>query len=140
MLLSDEEIQERMESPLNLLNRLRTSLNKATILPSSNHAPVEIPVLPPKSADIIPNLDDKVRDAGTRSKASGILNAAMDELHKRIPEVQKPEKLAQIAAEMAKVINQHDSKPRDDNEQAKIVIYAPQIQTIDRYEVIDVAE
>ena len=136
MLLSDDEVAERMESPLNLLNRLRTALDK----PTSNHKPIEIPSLPPSAADLIDDLDTRIKDSSTRSKAVGILNAAMDELKIRIPEVQRPEKLAQIAAEMAKVVNQHDSKPREDNTQAKIIVYAPQIQSISNYEVVEVNE
>jgi hypothetical protein len=136
MLLNDDEIQETIESPLNLLNRLKTSLNRAT----HTNKTVTIPALPPKAADIIDNLEDKLRDTSTRSKAIGILNSAMDELNKRIPEVEKPEVLARIAGEMSKVVHHQDMRTGGDKSQSQIIIYAPQVQTIDSYEIIDVTE
>lgn len=134
-----------MESPLNLLNRLKSSLSRAVNLPHiPSNSPTDShtisPVLPPSSSDIVADLEDKIANGGTRSKAVGILNAAMDQLRVRIPEVQKPEKLAQIAAEMAKVVNQHDNRNTGDKELAKIVVYAPQIQSIENYQIVNVNE
>lgn len=142
MLLSDDEITERMESPLNLLNRLRTSLDKSPspALPIPHDHSIQIPSLPPSASDLIPDLNDRISDVGTRSKAVKILNAAMDELQMRMPEIQKPERLAAIATEMSKVINQHDSKPREENTQGRIVVYAPQIQSISNYNIVEVNE
>ena len=136
MLLSDDEIKERIESPLNLLNRLKSTLNR-TIHPSSSS---QHPALPPSAEDIIDDLDDKLKNTSTRSKAAGILNAAMDELKIRIPDVQKPEKLAQIAAEMSKVISNHDNKPNTGNTVGQIIVYAPQVVSLDNFDIIDVAE
>lgn len=145
MILSDDEIRERIESPLNLLNRLKTSLNR-TIAPGfagqiAPHTPVSIPSLPaPSSSDIIEDLEDKISKSTVRSKAVGIMTAAMDELRARIPEVQKPEKLAAIAAEMAKVVSHQDNRNQGDKQLSQIIVYAPQVQNIDNYEVIDVVE
>jgi hypothetical protein len=132
MLLTDEEIQERMESPLNLLNRLRTTVANVT---QGNGTPV---TMPPKAADLIDDLDSKVNN--TRVKAHGILNATMDELRKRIPEVQKPEKLAQIAAEMSKVISHQENKNQGASLAGQIIIYAPSMQKIENYDIVDVPE
>jgi len=137
MLLNDEEIKERIESPLNLLNRLKTSLTR-TIAP---HTPVSIPSLPPpSSSDIIDDLEEKISKSTVRSKAVGILTAAMDELKVRIPDVQKPEKLAQIAAEMAKVVSHQDNRNQGGEKLSQIIVYAPQVQNIENYDIIDVAE
>lgn len=137
MILSDDEIKERIESPLNLLNRLKSTLNR-TIAP---HTPVSIPSLPPpSSSEIIDDLEEKISKSTVRSKAVGILTAAMDELKVRIPEVQKPEKLAQIAAEMAKVVSHQDNRNQGDKALSQIIVYAPQVQNIDNYEIIDVPE
>lgn len=136
MILNDDEIQERIESPLNLLNRLKSSLGKAI---SPNHFP-QIPSLPPKSSDIIDDLEDKISNSSVRSKAVGILTAAMDELKIRIPDVQKPEKLASIAAEMSKVISNQDSRNQGDKSLAQIIVYAPQVQNIENYQILDVSE
>lgn len=132
MILSDDEIKERIESPLNLLNRLKTSLSRATH-PTS-------PSLPPKAEDIVSDLEDKIKNNSARSKANSIMLSAMTELEKRIPEVQKPEKLAQIASEMSRVISNHDAKPSSGNITSQIIVYAPQIQSLDNFDIIDVAE
>jgi len=85
MILNDDEIKERIESPLNLLNRLKSTVNRRSI-------PTQHPSIPPTAEDLVDNLEDKIKNTSSRSKASGILNAAMDELSLRIREVQKPEK------------------------------------------------
>jgi len=134
MILNDEEIKERIESPLNLLNRLRSAITP------HNSSTQQSPCLPPKSSDIIEDLEDKIANTTMRSKAVGILNAAMDELKVRIPEVQKPEKLAAIAAEMSKVISNQDNRGQGDKQLSQIIVYAPQVQSLENYEIIDVGE
>lgn len=136
MLLNDDEIRESMESPLNLLNRLKSTLNRA-IAPVIPSIPEQIP---PKASDIIDNLDDRLKDTSTRSKAVRILNAAMDELSSRLPEVQKPERLASIATEMAKVISHQDNKSAGERLTSQIIVYAPQVQNIENYDIVEVAE
>lgn len=134
MLLNDEEIQETMESPLNLLNRLKSSLDKTS-------RGTMVPSLPPKAEDIITDLDDRLKDSNTRLKAAGILNEAMDELRKRLPEVQKPEKLASIAELMSKVVKQQDDKNNNAiGAGSQIIVYAPRIQSIENYRVVKVNE
>lgn len=137
MILSDDEIKERIESPLNLLNRLKTSLNRTV---TSNLPVSQSPCLPPSSSDIIEDLEDKLKNSSTRSKAVGILHAAMDELKLRLPEIQKPERLAAIAAEMSKVVSHQDNRNQGDKSLSQIIVYAPQVQNIENYEVIDVTE
>lgn len=138
MLLNDDEIKESMESPLNLLNRLRTSLNRTSRLPAVIPSLPE--QIPPKASDIIDNLDDRLKDTSTRAKAVKILNSAMDELNRRIPEVDKPERLATIAEAMSKVINHQDTKSAGEKLQSQIIVYAPQVQNIENYEVVEVVE
>ena len=140
MILNDDEIKERIESPLNLLNRLRTTLNRASSIIPVPSGSTSIPQLPPKSSDIIENLEDKINNTTARSKAMSIMLSAMDELDKRIPEIQKPEKLASIAAEMSKVISHQDSRSAGDKMTSQIIVYAPQVQSIENFEVIEVSE
>lgn len=116
-----------MESPINLMNRLAALSGKAPVVS-----------LPPTSDQIIPNIDEKLND--TRAKAHSILNATMDELRKRLAEVQKPEKLAAIAKEMSQVVAHQDNKNQGSVQAGQIVIYAPTLQKIEDFEVIDVQE
>jgi len=133
MLLNDDEIQQRIESPLNLLNRLRNNLTKVT---NTNI----IPSMPPKAEDVITDLEDKISNVTIKSKAKGIMNAAMDELHKRIPEVHKPEKLAQIAASMSKVVSENEPKNGSNSLAGQIVVYAPQVISLENYNIVEVSE
>lgn len=137
MILSDDEIKERIESPLNLLNRLKNSLQR-TINPSSGSA--NIVSLPPKSSDIIENLEDKIAKSSVRSKATSIMVSAMSELQSRIPEIQKPEKLATIAHEMSKIISNQDAGGGVHGIHSQIIVYAPQVQNIENYDVVEVNE
>ena len=128
MILTDSEMKERLESPVNLLNRLRALSSPAPIV-----------TLPPTSSELIPDIDDKINDTKRKSKA--ILNKALDELSSRMPEVQKPEKLAQIAYEMSRAIAQQEAKEIPQTPlAAQIVIYAPQVQSIENFDIVDVQE
>lgn len=128
MLLAENDLIERMESPLNLLNRLR----KAT-------TPVRSPCIPPAS-ELIPNLEEKLNYGSAKSKALDIMNMAMDTLKNRIVEVQKPRELAAIAAEMGKVIANTEIKSKEDMRQAQIIIYAPSVIHESAFEVLDIQE
>jgi hypothetical protein len=126
MLLTDEEIQERLESPMNLLNRLK------------NATKAHSPSLPPPSAkDLIPDLDEKL-DGDVKRQAEKIMRSALKELEVRIPDVQKPEKLAQIAAEMHKVLIANKDKGPENGPQ--FIIYAPQVIQESHFEQIVVQE
>ena len=127
MLLNDVEVTERMSSPLNLLNRLRSSTR------SKSNSIISIP---PTSTDIIDNLEDKLQYGSIKSKAANIMIAAMDELNKRIPEVTKPEQLAKIAESMGKVVNAEVANNKDKLDAPQIIYYAPQFNTEEHYETI----
>ena len=128
MILTDDEIRERVESPLNLLNRLRSTTRSVT------H-----PSLPaPRSGDVIDNLDDKIKIGGVRNKAAVIMAGALAELELRLPDIQKPERLAQIAVEMNKVLQTRQDEQK--NPTAQIIVYAPQVREESYYETIEVKE
>lgn len=114
MLLTDEEVQARIESPMNLLNRLRNASRSNS------------PCLPqPTAAELIPNLDERI-GPDIKKQAQGIMSDALKELKMRLPDVQKPEKLAQIAAEMNKVLVSREDRDKD-SKAPQFVIYAPQV-------------
>lgn len=116
MILSDEELKERLESPLNLLNRLRKATTPKT----------QIPCLPPSTSDLNldTQIDEKVAVGKLRETAVGIMASTLAQLKGRIPEIQKPETLARIAGEMNKVIQ---SRPDDEKKSAQIIVYAPSV-------------
>lgn len=123
MLLSDQEIEERISSPLNLLNRLRSVTSpKATS-----------PCLPPTTKDLDINIDEKLAIGKLRETSAGIMALSLEQLKQRIPEVQKPEKLAQIASEMNKIVQ---SRPDEKKQAAQIIVYAPQVINENHFEEI----
>lgn len=126
MLLAEQDIIERIESPLNLLNRLRKTTSLAT------H-----PSLPPSSSDIIPDLEKKLDYGSSKQKAIAIMNESMDLLKVRLAEVSKPRELAAIAAEMGKVIANTEVKREDERPLASVVIYAPSVVHENNFPILD---
>lgn len=126
MLLDEKEVTERMESPLNLLNRLRAATNKHVI-----------PSLPPKAEDVIDDLEDKLKYGSLKSKAASIMSDAMDELKNRIPEVTKPDQLARIAENMNRIVSaENKNNDRDKMNAPQFIMYAPQFLNENYYETI----
>jgi len=130
MILNEVEVTERMNSPMNLLNRLRS-----TVRPGNKHNNL-IPSLPPTSTDIIEDLESKLQYGSIKSKAAGIMIAAMDELKTRLPEVTKPETLARVAESMSKVINAETANNKDRINPPQFHLYAPQFNNENHYETI----
>ena len=114
MLLTDEDVQERLESPLNLMNRLRNASRGVS------------PCLPPNSDDLGLDIDQKLAVTKLRDTAAGIMALSLNELKGRIRDIQKPEKLAQIATEMNKVLTSRQDE-QSKNNQPQIIVYAPQV-------------
>jgi hypothetical protein len=131
MIITEEEVKERLDSPANLLNRLRSETN--------SRKKVTHPSIPPSSSEIIEDLEEKLAYGSIKSKAAGIMITAMDELRNRLPEVQRPEKLASIASEMGKIVHAEikDKKETDNNQ---FIVYAPQFVKEEHYETIYVRE
>lgn len=125
MLLSNEEIQERIESPMNLLNRLRTATRS------------DSPSMPPKSEDIIDDMDEKIQIGSIRSKSAAIMATALDTLKLKLDEL-KPEKLVTVAAEMNKIVQSRVEQ--SSQKVAQVIVYAPQIREEAAYEVVTVKE
>ena len=101
MLLNDEEIQERLNSPLNLLNRLRTATTPPTNIPS-------MPA--PTTKDIGLDVEGKLAVGKLRESAADIMALSLAELRTRISEISKPESLARIAGEMNKIVQTREDE------------------------------
>lgn len=130
MLLSETELKARIESPLNLLNRLRLET-------SSKSKSVSIPCIPPTAEELINDLDKKLDTSTARSKATELMSACLDELKVRLPEIAKPKELAEVAERMSKIVNAPAVRLEDNRKQAQIIIYSPRIVDDAQYEVVD---
>lgn len=134
MILNEAEVTERMNSPMNLLNRLRVATKP-------NRDSNIIPSLPPSADEVIKDLEDKLAFGSIKSKAANIMIAAMDELNKRLPDVTKPEALARITESMSKVVNAEVKDNRgDDLNRPQIIMYAPAFHNENHYETIHARE
>lgn len=132
MILEETEAIERFESPLNLLNRLKSQLSKSS--QRSN-----IVSIPPSSKDIIADLDEKLKFSGLKTKAAGIMSDCLDELKTRVSEI-RPERLATVAAEMNKIVTAEADKNKDLQSQPQFVVYSPTFITEDHFDTVYVKE
>jgi len=132
MVLDDIEVSSRIDSPDNLVNRLRALTRPAK---SVNNL---IPCLPPTADDVIADLDEKLSGSSIKAKASSILLKAMNEIETRIEEVDKPDKLARIAESMNKIIEAHTPKKETSSLIGQVIIYTPTLREEKEYPVIDV--
>lgn len=130
MLLTDEQIKIRIESPLNLLNRLRKSTSPTSILS-----------VPPTAEQLIDNLDDKInKNSGSSARARKLLDSTLEELERRLPEVQKPEKLASIAQQMSNILSNEADNKKDGSIAPQIIVYAPQMRDEREFVTINMRE
>ena len=103
-------------------------------------APAQIPAMPPKIDELIDKVDDKLSMGGARSRAIKIMDLAMTELETRIPDVNRPEKLAQIVRDMNHVVHTESGVKSNDNRIGQIVIYAPRMVREDIFDVVGSVE
>lgn len=133
MLLDETEVKERYESPLNLLNRLKSGLSKQ----KSNSSIVSIP---PTADKIVEDLEEKLKFGGLKSKAAGIMSDCLDELKVRIAEVDKPSQLAAVAETMNKIVNTENKNRNDNTDKPQFVVYSPTFINEEHFETIYVKE
>jgi len=130
--LSEEAVAKRIESPLNLFNRLRSTTKKDTTI-------VSIPS--PKAEDLIPDLEKRIDVAGSKSKALSVMNKVLNRLDKELDCIES-KKLPSVVRDMATAIRSMEPEQTDKNNNGvQFVIYQPMImQEADFGEVIEVRE
>lgn len=130
MILNEEEAIARFESPLNLLNRLKSGLSR-------HKSPSVIPSIPPAASEIIEDLEEKLKSGGLKSKAAGIMSDCLDELRNRISEVDRPAQLAQVAETMNKIITSEDKNKKDsDTSRPQYIIYSPTFISEEHFDTV----
>jgi len=149
MLINEEEVNARMESPLNLFNKFKVAHrikgSFPIVMPEESTEVATIPTVPvvPRVDDLIHNLDDKIKFGKIQQGAADIIQASIDQLKLKIEEVDKPEKYAVIANQMNGIItsiNTARSQNHNHGNKVQIMIYAPQLKTEDAYEMIEVRD
>lgn len=134
MILEESEVLQRLESPLNLLNRLKRET-------TSNRNHNIIPSLPPSASDVIEDLEEKLKANSIKQKAGSILLATLSQLESRIPEIDKAESLSRVAESMNKIVSSENEKAANGkgNKIGQIIIYAPEMMREDQFNVIDIS-
>lgn len=158
MILTQAEVDNRLSSPNNLINQLRTRLNSAGRINSiiQNSENIRIPEIVKSSEtsrnqkftsdEFIPNLDELIPDSNdklaiglAKTKAVNVMNSSLDELQTRIGDVDSPKQLATIAKDMSSIIN--GLTPEGDGLiKNQVIIYKPIVVNESHYETIAVLE
>lgn len=147
MILDKNEIDARLDSPLNLLNRLRklTSVeNKIVTIPDgvgradSNDSRNQHPSLPPDIDELVDNVQDKLATAKCYSGAKEVLAKSINRLNERLEEVDSPVQLSRIATDMGKIVNGFDENKKEKVSNIIPIIYRPVMLTEQSFQVINV--
>lgn len=152
MLLNESEVTTRLSSPLNLMNRMGNATGKSTAMnlfglgsqqSNVNTQPQSTVVsLPPSIDQLVDNVQDKIKLGTAHESALDLMVASISILRERINDVDKPEKLASIAADMNKILSSVDnarnknSNSNNTNNGIQIVVYKPQLVHESEYELI----
>lgn len=172
MLINNNEAEKRLNSPLNLMNRLRrespssrsarnamslftkkddssNSFNPFSRSETSISVPETKVITPevvnengsPKLDDILDNAEDKVKMKLIHDNALDVLSASITQIKTRIPEINKAEKLADVATKMSKIVNDIRAERKGDDGKTKQVhlhFYTPERKKLDEFESVEV--
>ena len=144
MILTEEEVNIRLESPGNLINRMRAISNNSnamSLFGVSKTSQSESRILPPSVEQLIDNAEGKIKLGVVQNSALEVLNQSLNELKLRLPEVDKVKDFSTIAKDMNAIITQVNESSRINNTEAnQVIIYKPIINVESNYEVIHLSE
>lgn len=151
MVLDDLEVESRLNSLDNLVNRLRrldnieekTDASLAVFIPAEQEAikQSDITALPPSSEELIEDLEAKLRKNNIKLLASDVLENSLESLRYRLDEVDKVRDLSRIASDMGKILTSIDP-PKESDKTAKnqVIIYKPVMVQESHYNSLQVNE
>lgn len=160
MILSDNEVTTRLESPLNLINRIQklsshSSSNAMSVFGIHQNSDENSAVVSPRISDdsikaildsinendnldeVMPDNSDKIRLGIVKSKALEVMHNSLEMLGANLSQVSKVERLSTIARDMKSII-EDDDKAKAGN--TNIVVYKPITNEITKYDTIVVGE
>lgn len=165
MLLNNNQIESRMNSIDNLINRLSGSKKELDleaagisrfspgednskqevidILPSkpSTRQHESLAVLPPSITDLVADAEDKIKTAKINSLARDVMDEALYNLRARMDEVSTPKDLSRIATDMSRLIANNNMNVVDNGPRTgSVIIYKPIVVNENHYEALQVAE
>lgn len=151
MILDNDEMDSRLESSNNLLNRLRgfdKSHNPKEPLavfkvPAVTHDSKPV-FMPPSIDELVSDADDQIKLSGLSTKAMDVLETSLDNLKLRLPEVAKAEKYSTIAADMNRILHSiaeaKENRKGNQTNNIQVIVYAPQVIGEEYFETVSVRE
>ena len=143
MILDSNEIDARVSSPLNLMNRLRALSGIPSIPDNIQNGIIHrkeettIPSIPSVD-DLVESVDDKINKGKAVSGAKAVMAESINRLRQRLIEVDNPVQLSKIATDMHKIVNAEVENRKPNN--APIVIWKPEMHQENHYETVVVSE
>ena len=147
MLMTNEQVEQRLSSPDNLMNRLAALRNpsKDMNLESLGIPKVSrfnndnvLPFMPPSVDSLVENIEEKVNLRLAEEGATGVLLDSITALRNRLNEVESPAQLSKIAGEMGKIvigINRNDQEKKVNNFN-QVIVFKPMMMTENHYEAV----
>lgn len=146
MLLDNDEVEARLSSPLNLMNRLRSETKSKDLsifgLPAAVPGKVQSPVLPPSADDLVDDLQSKIKLGAIHESALDLLASTLTELKGKLDSV-KPEKLSTVAAEMNRIVNSEFERRKQNsnvNNGIQVIFYQPSLRQESEFGLVTVNE
>ena len=150
MLMTDEQVNSRLSSPDNLMNRLAAlrnpskdmNLESLGIPKLSRSSDNVLPFMPPSVDSLVENIEEKVNLRLAEEGATGVLLDSITALRQRLNEVESPAQLSKIAGEMGKIViginrNDQDKKVNNFNQ---VIVFKPMMMTENHYEAVRAIE
>lgn len=94
----------------------------------------------PKLDDLVPDALDKIKINLAQATALDVIQTSLDDLRMRMGEIDKPEKLARIATDASKVINNLRPKEESGPTRGSVIIYKPIVANIADYRTVKAVE
>lgn len=140
MILEDNEVEARLSSPLNLLNRMRAlteveSLVKPVLIPEVVNENGEFDDAPSIS-DLVDNFENKIAGGKAYTNALGVLGESVQMLRAKLHEVEEPKQLSRIASEMSKIVNGFNEQNKNKNMTPTVIVYKPVVNNEQHYETV----
>lgn len=151
MIIPNDKAVERLDSPLNLINRLRKhetgvdplDIFKTPAVGPDTESDEDSKVDSAISIDkLIKDADSQIQLASAHDKAVRLMNTVISEMELRVNEV-KPEKLPAILTAASKLVTdlrreQLESAKLKNGRDVHLHFYTPVQKTIEQYDVIEV--
>jgi len=155
MLMTNEQVEQRLSSPDNLTNRLAalrnpnvgTAKNGLSDFGIPNVSRLKntdnvLPFMPPSVESLVENIKEKINLRLAEEGATGVLLDSISQLRQRLHEVESPNQLSKIASDMGKIvigINRSESDKKVNNFN-QLIVYKPIMTNETHYESVKAIE